>query len=99
MLYFYSLLIYNHRRKKHRGSVLPTILREGKYRFFFFSNEGSEPPHIHVESEGNYVKFSLSPVTLMKSVGYNSTELNRLRHLVEQKESVLMEKWNEYFAG
>ncbi|WP_422447088.1 DUF4160 domain-containing protein [Thermoanaerobacterium sp. DL9XJH110] len=28
--------------------MMPTVLKEGKYRFFFFSNEGTEPPHIHV---------------------------------------------------
>jgi hypothetical protein len=33
--------------------MIPTVLKEGKYRFFFFSNEGTEPPHIHVESERN----------------------------------------------
>jgi hypothetical protein len=29
---------------------MPTVLRIGPYRFFFYSNEGHEPPHIHVES-------------------------------------------------
>lgn len=29
---------------------MPTVLRVDGYRFFFYSNEGNEPPHIHVES-------------------------------------------------
>jgi hypothetical protein len=38
---------------------MPTILRLRGYRFFFFSGEGGEPPHIHVESAENYAKFWL----------------------------------------
>jgi hypothetical protein len=31
---------------------VPTVLRVGPYRFFFYSNEGTEPPHVHVEAAG-----------------------------------------------
>ncbi|WP_439481025.1 DUF4160 domain-containing protein [Cyclobacterium plantarum] len=41
---------------------MPTVLRIGPYRFFFFSNEGNEPPHIHVESGEGHAKFWLEPV-------------------------------------
>ena len=27
---------------------MPTVLRWEGYRAFFYSNEGSEPPHLHV---------------------------------------------------
>ena len=30
---------------------MPTVLRVGRYRFLFFSNEGHEPPHIHVKAD------------------------------------------------
>jgi hypothetical protein len=40
---------------------VPTVLRVGPYRFFFYSNEGSEPPHIHVEAGGKSAKFWLQP--------------------------------------
>jgi hypothetical protein len=29
---------------------MPTILRWGPYRTFFYSNERGEPPHIHVRA-------------------------------------------------
>ena len=35
---------------------MPTILRLGSYRFYFFSDEGNEPPHIHVRFEENDCK-------------------------------------------
>jgi len=28
---------------------MPTILRIGPYRFYFFSHEPNKPPHVHVE--------------------------------------------------
>lgn len=46
------------------------------FRFFFFSNDASEPVHIHVESDDKYAKFWLEPVQLAKSVGYNARELS-----------------------
>jgi hypothetical protein len=29
---------------------MPTILRSGALRFFFYSLENAEPPHVHIES-------------------------------------------------
>jgi hypothetical protein len=78
---------------------MPTILRVRGFRLFFFSNEGREPPHIHVESGGNYAKFWLRPVALARSVGYNAHELRRLRQIVEAQCVFLEEKWNERFGG
>ena len=75
---------------------MPTILRIGGYRFFFFSNEGMEPMHIHVESAEQHAKFWLQPVALASSVGYNAKELTRLRKIVEEQAAFFAEKWNEY---
>ncbi len=43
---------------------MPAILRIDGYRFFFWSDEALEPPHIHVAKAGNYAKFWLRPVAL-----------------------------------
>ena len=43
---------------------MPTVRRIGSARFFFYSNEGSEPPHVHVEQGGSVAKFWLAPVSL-----------------------------------
>jgi hypothetical protein len=77
---------------------MPTILRIEGYRFFFFSNEGVEKPHIHIESGDNYAKYCLKPVTLASNFGYKSSELTFLRKLVERNEELFWEKWHEYFA-
>lgn len=38
---------------------MPTVKIVGGHRFFFFSKENNEPPHIHVESAENAAKFWL----------------------------------------
>ena len=78
---------------------MPTVLRIGRFRFFFFSNEGNESPHVHVESAENYAKFWLSPVVLAQSIGYRAGELRRLRQLVEAHHDLFKEKWDEYFGS
>ena len=78
---------------------MPTVWRHGGHRFFFFSNEGNEPPHIHVETGDSYAKFWLDPVALVKSAGYNARELRELRELVEGNRHSFTEKWHEYFGG
>jgi hypothetical protein len=55
---------------------VPTVMKLKGFRFFFFSNDASEPVHIHVESDDKYAKFWLEPVQLAKSVGYNARELS-----------------------
>ncbi len=78
---------------------MPTILRSGPHRFFFFSREDHEPPHIHVETAENGAKFWLSPVALAWAVGYNDRELHRLRELVEKHREFFLEKWYERHPG
>ncbi len=77
---------------------MPTVLRAEGFRFFFFSNEGQEPPHIHVEKQDGYGKFWLNPVRLAYSKGFNALTLNKLHSLVREHESLFLEKWNEYFT-
>ncbi len=30
---------------------MPTVLRSGPFRFFFYAGDGGEHPHIHVERD------------------------------------------------
>lgn len=76
---------------------MPTVLRVDGYRFFFYSNENKEPPHVHVDSAENTAKFWLRPITLVKYVGYNSQELHRLEELVQAHQEELEKAWNEHF--
>ncbi len=77
---------------------MPTVLRIDGHRFFFWSEESLEPPHIHVAKAEGYAKFWLEDVALADSVGYNARELSRLRRLVAEHRDILLERWHEYFG-
>ena len=77
---------------------MPVALRVKGYRFFFFSLEGNEPPHIHVEQAERFAKFWLHPVSLVKSRGFRSNELSEIQKIVEENLDILLEKWNEHFS-
>src|SRR4030042_5151069 len=61
---------------------MPRVIRIGPYRFFFYSNEGVEPPHIHVEREERLAKFWLKPVALARSGRFNAHELRKIERLI-----------------
>jgi hypothetical protein len=64
---------------------MPAVLRVGRRRFFFFSREDNEPPHMHVESAENAAKFWLRSLSLEWSVGYNSKELRQVREIIAEQ--------------
>lgn len=76
---------------------MPTVLRKDGFRFFFFSNEGNEPPHIHAELGDGYAKYWLDPVLLSYSVGLSSRQLLKLRNLVEENQELFKTSWHDYF--
>jgi hypothetical protein len=77
---------------------MPTVVRIHGFRFFFYSLEGSEPPHIHVEHGDNVAKFWLQRVSLAESHGFRIHELNRVRLLVIEHRVNLLEAWNAHFG-
>ncbi len=78
---------------------MPTVLRIKGYRFFFFSLEGNEPPHIHVEFGEKVAKFWLDPVNLASSYGFRSHDLTEVRAIVIENRVKFLEKWNEHFSS
>jgi hypothetical protein len=76
---------------------MPTVLRIGPYRFFFFAGDRDEPPHVHVEREDRVAKFWLDPVRLQSSGGFSRNEIIRIQKLVGDYQLQLREAWNAYF--
>ena len=81
---------------------MPTVLRQQGYRFYFYSHEPNEPPH--VDKAGHTAKFWLEPVSLARSVGFAAKDINAISRLVrnyrEQMAPVLpmLEPWVERFG-
>ena len=78
---------------------MPTILRRGPYRFFFYSSDRDEPVHVHVERDDNLAKFWLQPVRLQRNTGFRQAEIIRVARIVEEHRLGILEAWNEYFGG
>ena len=64
---------------------MPTVLRIGPYRLFFYSGDREEPRHVHVEREANRAKFWLDPVRLAESGGFSRADIRHLEALVRDK--------------
>ncbi|MGE5679813.1 MAG: DUF4160 domain-containing protein [Bacillota bacterium] len=76
---------------------MPTVLRVDGFRFYFYSHETTEPPHIHVDKDGNSAKFWLDPVSLARDIGFNAKELRVIQDIIQDNQSFMLEKWNGYF--
>ena len=77
---------------------MPTVLRIGPYRFFFYAGDGDEPTHIHVERDDKVAKFWLDPCRLQNSGGFNRNELNRIQAIIIEHQDQMLEMWHEYFG-
>ena len=76
---------------------MPEVLRIGGFRFFFFSREGQEPRHIHVEQAERYAKFWLEPIELAESRGFRSSELRELHTILAERCAEFIIAWDEHF--
>jgi hypothetical protein len=77
---------------------MPTVLRSGPYRFFFYAGDRDEPQHIHIERDDKIAKFWLDPIRLQSSGGFSRVEIARMEKLVRDHRVVLTEAWDEYFG-
>lgn len=77
---------------------MPTVLRTGGYRFYFYSHEPNEPPHIHVDKAGASAKVWLEPVAVARNSGFSPRELAEVVRMVRQFQAALLEAWREFFS-
>lgn len=77
---------------------MPRVLQDGPYRFYFYSHEPNEPPHVHVDRDADSAKFWLRPVRLAVNYGFRPVELRRIETLVERHAIMILEAWDERFG-
>lgn len=58
---------------------MPTILRIGSYRFYFYSHEPNK--------DEASAKFWLKKISLAQNIGFAKKELNELHRLVEEHQN------------
>ena len=77
----------------------PTIFREGKFRFFFFSREESRM-HVHVVSADGEAKFWIEPdIELAQNYGLSDRDISSARQLIEEHEDGIRNAWQRHFGG
>jgi hypothetical protein len=76
---------------------MPTILRDRGFRFFFYSNENSEPPHVHVSKDDAEAKFWLDPVREAYSEGFTKPQLRFIKEIIRDNKSLFINSYNAYF--
>jgi hypothetical protein len=76
--------------EQHSFSEMPTILRSGPYRVYFYSHEPNEPPHIHDDRDKASCKVWLSPVAFASSLGFKANELREDERLVCFNRAILL---------
>jgi hypothetical protein len=77
---------------------MPTVLRTGPYRLYFYSDDRREPPHVHVARDASRAKYWLKPVRLQTSEGFGAVELNKIESIVQDNHRFILGKWNAFFG-
>lgn len=77
---------------------MPTVMRIGPFRFFFFANENDEPRHIHIRAAENEVKYWLEPIELSWNHGFNTRELKQIERHLQDNHDFLVETWDTFFG-
>ena len=76
---------------------MPTILRSGPYRIYFFSHDLTKPQHVHVDRDDKSAKFWLTPVSLARNLGFTSIELRKIERLIRANQISLLKEWSDFF--
>ncbi len=78
---------------------MPTLLRWKGYRFFFYSADGWEPPHVHIVKDGKEAKIWLRDLSVAINLGYNARELAEIVRATRDHGDAFQEAWNDYFGA
>lgn len=77
---------------------MPTVLRAGPYRIYFYSHEPNEPAHVHIDRDAASAKVWLLGPKLAHNRGFSAIEIKKILVIVNQHQQSLWESWNEYFS-
>ncbi len=78
---------------------MPTLLRWKGYRFFFYSADGWEPPHVHVVKDSREAEIWLRDLKLAVNLGFSARDLNEIIGATRENRDAFLEAWNDYFGA
>jgi len=91
------------RSKYAKIVTMPTVLEIEGFRFFFYSADRNEPPHIHIRKAGQKAKFWLTPPEVPFRIHpayegkFKPAEIRRILEIIEENQTAFLEQWNEHF--
>jgi hypothetical protein len=78
-----------------------TVLVKNGWRFFFFSNEGNEPMHIHITKAEKSCKFFLNEIELEVSLVYRKNMRDRdvrdVKEIILENFNYIAESWKKFY--
>lgn len=77
---------------------MPTVLRLKGFRFYFYSHEPGEPPHVHIDHGSATAKVWLHNAAIARNIGFSAKELGTVQRMVRDYEDTLQEAWNAFFG-
>jgi hypothetical protein len=77
---------------------MPVVLRIGPYVFFFYAEEGHEPPHVHVRRDTAEIKIWLDTFETAFTYGFPNHEQRRIIKLAIEHRDFLLEAWHGFFT-
>jgi hypothetical protein len=77
---------------------MPTLLTVKGIRFFFYSRENDEPPHIHFEKGKAIGKAWLNPVEIVYWFDFKTPEKRVILQTITDNKVLFNKKWNAWFG-
>jgi Domain of unknown function (DUF4160) len=78
--------------------AMPTLLRDGPYRVYFYSHDLEEPPHVHVDRDEKSAKFWLDSISMARNLGFKPQELRVIERLLVENQETLLKAWREHMG-
>jgi hypothetical protein len=80
---------------------MPTILQILGWRFFFYSNEGHEPVHVHAEKAEMECKYWIDAENFEIKEAYssnmNAQSVREVKRIIYEHFDYIVNEWNRYF--
>jgi Domain of unknown function (DUF4160) len=77
---------------------VPTVFRWRSCRFYFWSHEGNEPRHVHVDCAENTAKIWLDDLSVARNEGFNGKEMRELVEKVRENRELIREVWDAHLG-
>jgi hypothetical protein len=78
---------------------MPTVLTKDGFRFFFYSREGNEPPHIHIIGKGGEMKIWLSDLEIAKVYNLSPKEQRIVLEITATNVELLKKEWGNFHGS